>query len=417
MLTRSHRTHPPRRLGRLGAGLAAAVVLSVSVGSVQSGTQAADATTRGGGPDSAACLKAPKERKTKDGVAFLRTPNACFRGLKDWSYTPRYVEIDGLRQAYIDEGPADGDPILLLHGQPSWSYLYRNVIPGLVAKGHRVIAMDHLGMGRSDKPVDTGYYTFDVHAERLDRFIGKLDLQNLTVFAQDWGSVLALWNTASCPDAFDRIVIGNGGMPDEFQPFEIPPADDPQIAAFGQSLRSIPANQPPFYDENGNPVPLPGSSGAGGGGTSAGGGALGSGFGSWTGYAFHSEDFVPSAFVEALTYRDLAPEEEAGYDAPFPSRAYMASPRVFPSLLSDIAGRTAEKRTQLTTYSKPFLTIFGGNEPGIVEQGSQQWMSGSIRGAQGQPHHTYPDASHFLQEDQGPDIARRIDEFIAANPR
>ncbi|MBA3072843.1 MAG: alpha/beta fold hydrolase, partial [Anaerolineae bacterium] len=132
---------------------------------------------------------------TKGGVEFVRTPDTCFENLSDWSYEPQYVEIDGMRQAYVDEGSGEsGETILMLHGQPSWSYLYRKMIPVLVDAGHRVIVMDHLGMGRSDKPIDPDYYTFLDHTERLEAFIQELGLEqgNLTIFVQDWGSLIGL---------------------------------------------------------------------------------------------------------------------------------------------------------------------------------------------------------------------------------
>ncbi|NJL54555.1 alpha/beta fold hydrolase [bacterium] len=132
---------------------------------------------------------------TADGVEFVRTPDACFEGLPNWEYEARYVEIDGLRQAYFDVGSGEsGETILLLHGQPSWSYLYRKMIPVLAEEGHRVIAMDHLGFGRSDKPIDPDYYTYTGHVERLQTFIQHLELEQgtLTLFAQDWGSLIGL---------------------------------------------------------------------------------------------------------------------------------------------------------------------------------------------------------------------------------
>ncbi|MGL5810533.1 MAG: haloalkane dehalogenase [Nocardioides sp.] len=343
---------------------------------------------------------------TSRGVDFVRTPDSCFEGLPDWPYEPRYVEIGGLRQAYVDEGPTDADPILLLHGQPSWSYLYRQMIPELVAKGHRVIAMDNLGMGRSDKPVDPEFYTFDKHTKRLSSFMRALRLKRTTLFAQDWGSVIGLWNTAKNRRLFDRVVIGNGGMPDAPQSFELPAADDPSIAAFGQQLTSIPAEQPPFCQPTSPTSPTPAPTEPAQADTSA--------FAQWAGYAYHDESFRPSYMLEALTCRDLSPAEEAAYDAPFPSRDYLASPRVFPRLLNDLVGRTEGVRRALTRYQRPFLTIFGAGDPGLnSEEGDgQQWMSTQILGARCQPHHRYPDAGHFLQEDQGPDIARRIDDFI-----
>ena len=164
-------------------------------------------------PPSAECTVVPEILTTEDGVEYVRTPDACFENLPDWDYETHYLEIDGLRQAYIDEGPSDADPILLLHGQPSWSYLYRYMIPVLVSDGHRVIAMDHLGMGRSDKPIDIEYHSFENHVYRLETFIEELELDNLTVFMQDWGSVMGMYLAGTNPDLFDRIVLGNGGLP------------------------------------------------------------------------------------------------------------------------------------------------------------------------------------------------------------
>ena len=121
--------------------------------------------------DDGPCDSEPVIRTTGAGVDFVRTPDSCFDSLPNWPYAPEYVEIDGLRQAYVDEGPADGPVVLLLHGQPSWSYLYRKMIPVLVDTGYRVVAMDHLGMGRSDKPIDIASYSYLGHSDRLERFI------------------------------------------------------------------------------------------------------------------------------------------------------------------------------------------------------------------------------------------------------
>jgi haloalkane dehalogenase len=353
----------------------------------------------------AACDVEPVVLTTGDGVDFVRTPDSCFEDLVDWPYEAKYVEIDGLRQAYVDEGPADGEVILLLHGQPSWSYLYRSMIPTLVDAGYRVIAMDHLGMGRSDKPIELTSYSFDGHADRLVRFVDDLEIRDANLFAQDWGSVLSLWAAAEEPDMFQRIVIGNGGIPNVYERFEEPTNEVVATDAFAAQIASIPAQQPTFFDENGQPL-LPAVSSGGGGG-----------FGSWTSFARDSEKFSPSAFLEALTYRPLSDDEERGYAAPYPSRAYMGGPRAFPSLLNDLAGRTDAQKAMLTERDTPLLTIFGGNDPGLVGEGDgRPFLIGQMPGAAGQPHHSYPDASHFLQDDQGPDIAARVVAFIQANP-
>jgi len=192
-------------------------------------------------PPEAACLGGVEVEimTTESGVEFVRTPDACFTDLPDWPYEPQYVEIDGLRQAYVDVGSGEsGETILLLHGQPSWAYLYRHMIPVLADAGHRVIAMDHVGMGRSDKPTDPDYYTYLGHTERLEAFIQELELEqeNFTIFVQDWGSLIGLYVIGTHPDWFDRVVVGNGFLP-EFEegtvPFALP--DNPAGCSIGPS--------------------------------------------------------------------------------------------------------------------------------------------------------------------------------------
>ena len=352
------------------------------------------------------CDSEPKIMTTADGVQFVRTPDSCFQNLPDFPYEAKYIDIDGLRQGYVDEGPADADPVLLLHGQPSWSYLYRKMIPVFVDGGHRVIAMDFVGMGRSDKPIDIGYYSYLGHIDRLEKFIEALNLEHITLFCQDWGSLIGLHVAGEHPEWFDRIVVGDGTLPvipAAIQPF--PPVENPDeinteiVAPFAL----IPPEQPPFYDEDGNRL-LPGH-------------PLES-FGQWMKYSMTAASFHPAEVVEALTYFDVPPEEEAAYDAPFPSRVYMAGPRVFPSLINDLPGVNDDAWAGLTSYEKPFLTIWASNDPGnLGSQEVQDNLIDNIPGAAGQPHTRLPEASHFLQDDQGEEIARLIVEFIAANPR
>jgi haloalkane dehalogenase len=351
-----------------------------------------------------ACLVEPEVLTTDAGVNYVRTPEACFENLPDWPFEAKYLEIDGLRQAYVEAGPADGEPILLLHGQPSWSYLYRFMIPVLAEGGHRVIAMDHVGFGRSDKPVDLEYHSFENHVDRLDKFAQGMELDNLTVFIQDWGSVLGLYLASEKPELFDRIILGNGGFPDVKEPYVMPTDIEATVASFGKTMNMIPPQQPAFFDANGNStIPI----GTGGEGSDP--------FADWIAYAMYAEDFSAGKFVEALTYRALTPEERAAYSAPFPTRITMAGPRTFPSLLNQTMGLYEPVTTGLTGYTKPFLTIFGANEPGFP-QTVQQWYIDNVPGAAGQAHHRYPDASHFLQDDKGADIASRLNTFMADNP-
>jgi haloalkane dehalogenase len=344
---------------------------------------------------------------TADGVQFVRTPDGFFENLPDWPYEPKYVEIDGLRQAYVDAGPADADEtILLLHGQPTWSYLYRKMIPVLADAGYRVIAMDHLGMGRSDKPIDVDYHSFLNHTHRLETFIEELELRNITPFVQDWGSLIGLYVVGLHPEWFGRVVVGNGSLPerpDGFVPFVLP--EDAQAAQdqFYGNVSLVPAQQPRFYDDEGN--------------RTFGATADRSYFSKWILFSRNDERLRASLLVEAMTYFPLTQAEIDAYDAPFPARIAMAAPRSFPGLANTMGGVTAKSWEGLRSFEKPFLTIWASNDPGqLGTREAQQMLIDNIPGAAGQPHTRLPQASHFLQDDQGEEIARRMIDFIESTP-
>lgn len=351
------------------------------------------------------CFAPPVVLSTPSGIDFVRTPDACFKGLSDWPYAASYVEIDGLRQGYTDVGPRDGETILMLHGQPSWSYLYRFMIDELASRGYRVIAMDHIGFGLSDKPIDPEYHSFQNHVLRLIEFMDRLGLENITLFAQDWGSIIGLYVAGGDLDRFDRMIIGNGGIPIVREVANLPEDIEASNNRFGRMIGMIPKNQPPFFDSDGNSL-LPVAEGEG---TDP--------FGEWVAFARLSDAFQPSAMLEALTFDALTDKERAAYDAPFPAEIYMMGPRTFPGLRNELLGITEERKAALETYDRPFLSLFGGNDPGLVGEGDgQPWMMNKVPGAKGQPHQRLPDASHFLQDDKGREIAGMVDEFIRANP-
>ena len=286
---------------------------------------------------------------TSNGVQFVRTPDEYFQNLPDWSYSYQYVEIDGLRQAYAEDGPANGPVVLLLHGQPSWSYLYRTMIPILADAGYRVIAMDHLGMGRSDKPVDISDYSYLGHADRLERFIQQMGLSDINLFVQDWGSLIGLRVAGLNPDWFATISVGNGQLPVVPEGFQImAPIENPdEIEDIVSPFADIPAQQVPYYD----------------------GCELIAGsfeFDEWAYYSMKGASYTASEVVEALTWFDLPEDVEAAYDAPFPDRAYMAGTRTFPALVNEVAGVNMEAWAGLTSYTKPFLTIWGANDNGSL---------------------------------------------------
>jgi pimeloyl-ACP methyl ester carboxylesterase len=351
------------------------------------------------------CQVALEVMITDDGVEYVHTPDTCFENLPDWPYEAQYVEIDGLRQAYVDVGSGEsGETILLLHGQPTWSYLYRKMIPVLAAEGHRVITMDHVGFGRSDKPIDPDYYTFLGHTDRLAAFIQELELEqgSLNIFVQDWGSLIGLYVVGTNPDWFDRVIVGNGYLPTYEEgtvPYDLP--ENPLVTRqlFFTTITSIPEQQPEFYDAEGNVINPQ---------------MRNDNFGIWIDYARNDERFVASQLVEAMTYFDLTDEELAAYDAPFPSRIAMGGPRAFPGLVNQLPGVTGIAWAGLGEFEKPFLTIWGGNDPSnLGRPETQQALLDHVPGTAGWDHVRLPEASHFLQDDQGEEIARRINDFIA----
>jgi haloalkane dehalogenase len=262
--------------------------------------------------------------------------------------------------------------------------------------------MDHLGMGRSDKPIDPSYYTYQGHVDRLYEFIMALRLTDITAFVQDWGSVIGLNVIGNHPELFARVVVGDGALPlvaEGETLFELP--EDAQAAQdeFHRRMNRIPAQQPAFYDESGNPR--------------FSGGAGSDYFAYWILYARNDERFRASWVLEAMTYFPLTSAEEAAYDAPFPARIAMGGPRSFPGLVNELGGATQSAWEGLRSFEKPFLTIWASSDFGnLGTLEAQQILIDGIPGSAEQPHTRLPEASHFLQDDQGPEIAQRINQFI-----
>ena len=261
----------------------------------------------------------------------------------------------------------------------------------------RVIAMDHLGLGRSDKPTDIASYSYLGHSDRLLRFLEALELQDINLFAQDWGSVIGLRVAGLHPDRFARIIIGDGRLRVLDEP-PYPEVQDPDVSEdLPSPFAQIPAQQRSIYRGCLRLFPRNDVEA----------------FTRWMIYAMKALSFHPSEVVEAGTWFDIPEEDEAAYDAPYPSRAYMAGIRVFPSLVNDLPGATAEARLGLEAFERPFLTIWAGNDGGGLGGCEiQDELICGIPGAQGQPHVRLPEASHFLQDDQGPSIASRIVSLI-----
>lgn len=301
----------------------------------------------------------------------LRTPDERFTDLPDFPWEPRYVEVDDtdggrLRIAYVEDGPAGGETVLLLHGEPSWSFLYRHMVPVLTAAGLRVVAPDLVGFGRSDKPARQDDYTYARHAGWLrEALFDRLDLRDVTLVCQDWGGLLGLRLVGEHPDRFARVVAANTGLPT---------GDHPMSEAFL----------------------------------------------AWQRFAASAEAFDVSRIIGNGTVTDLPPEVLAAYDAPFPDDSYKAGARVFPSLVptrpddpAAAANRAAWEGLQ--RFDKPFLTAFSDGDP--ITGGGDRVFQKLVPGAQGREHVTLPGGGHFLQEDVGPQLARVVVDLVAATPR
>jgi haloalkane dehalogenase len=300
-----------------------------------------------------------------DKARVLRTPEERFARLPDFPYTPKYIDLDGLRIAYIDEGPRDAAPVLLMHGEPTWSYLYRKMIPGLLAAGHRVIAPDLVGFGRSDKPAQKSDYSYHNHVHWMAAWMEKINLQHATLFCQDWGSLIGLRLVTHSPERFDRVVLANGGLPTGTQ------SETPRA------------------------------------------------FKLWRAFARFSPWFPIGRIVNSGCAQKLTPREVAAYDAPFPSTKYEMGARLFPGFVPTTPADPERARNEqawevLKQWNKPFLTLFSSRDP--VTRGGDKIFLKLVPGAANQPHTLIRGAGHFLQEDKGPELAQKVAEFIAATP-
>jgi haloalkane dehalogenase len=294
-------------------------------------------------------------------MEVLRTPDERFANLAGFPFAPHYVEVAGLRIHYVDEGPPTAPPVLLLHGEPSWSFLYRKMIPVLAAAGHRVVAPDLAGFGRSDKPLRREDYTYQRHVDWMFGLMTALDLRAITFFGQDWGGLIGLRLVAEHADRFARVVAGNTFLP----------------------TGDLPASDA---------------------------------FKAWQRYSQETPDFHVGGIVRGGCVTDLSPEVIAAYDAPFPDDRYKAGARQFPMLVptspEDPAAAPNRKAWEvLNRFRKPFLTAFSDSDP--ITRGGDRFLQQAIPGAQGQPHTTIAGAGHFLQEDKGEELARVIVDFIA----
>ncbi len=293
--------------------------------------------------------------------AILSTPENRFQNLPDYPFQPHYLEVDdGLRMHYVDEGDHAGAIVLLLHGEPSWSFLYRKMIPLFVEAGYRVIAPDLIGFGKSDKPAHRDDYTYAQHLIWTDTLIQKLDLNNISLFCQDWGGLIGLRLAAENQDRFANIVAANTILP----------------------TGDVAPNEA---------------------------------FLKWQHFSQTVPEFPVAQTINRATVTELSEEIMAAYDAPFPDESYKEGARIFPALVptSPNDPETNANRAAWQTlmqWKKPFLTLFSDSDP--IMKGLEKIFQSMIPGAKGQPHEIIVGGGHFLQEDKGEEIAEKMIQWL-----
>ena len=294
-------------------------------------------------------------------VEVLRTPDDRFSRLPDYPFEPHYADV-GVRMHYVDEGPRDADPILLLHGEPSWSFLYRHMIPLLQHAGHRVVAPDLIGFGRSDKPASREAHTYARHVEWVTRLVVALDLKDITLVCQDWGGLIGLRVATDVDERFARVVAANTGLP--------------------------------TGDEH-----------------------ISSAFLAWRRFSQAADPFAVGNIVDGGCVTTLDDAVVAAYDAPFPDESFKAGPRQMPLLVPTTPDDPAAPANRaawakLRQWRKPFLCAFSDADP--ITRGADGRFRDAIPGCQGQAHTTIAGAGHFLQEDRGRELAGVVTEFMTA---
>ena len=297
-------------------------------------------------------------------MQVLRTPDNCFENLRDYAFEPHYCEIqdaDGtaLRIHYLDEGAEDAAPVLLMHGEPSWCYLYRKIVPKLAAMGHRAIAPDLIGFGRSDKLAHRNDYSYERHVAWMSQWLTKLNLQKITLFCQDWGGLIGLRLVAAFPDRFARVVVANTGLP-------------------------VGTGATPAFEQ-------------------------------WLQLSQTIAELPVGEIVNMGTVRELSSDERQAYLAPFPQEIYKEGARIFPALVPITSAHKSVEENRiawkvLETFDKPFLTAFSDSDP--VTRGGARAFLERVPGTRGQSHVIIEGAGHFLQEDKPEEIVALLHRFI-----
>ncbi len=304
----------------------------------------------------------------REQLKVLRTPDSAFAGLLDFPFAPNYCEIvdqstgTALRLHYLDEGPRDGPVVLMMHGEPTWCYLYRHMIGPVVAAGYRVLAPDLVGFGKSDKPAAQSDYTYARHVAWMRQWIETLDLTQIVLACQDWGSLIGLRLVATMPEHFVGVALSNGGLPE------------------------------------GEPAPRA--------------------FAIWHAFSRWSPLFPIGRIVNMGAKRNLRDDEIAAYNAPFPDARFKAGARIFPSLVPFADNSAVPDQREawkvLERWDGPFLCAFSDGDP--ITRGGAKRFIGRVPGAQGQPHRTLK-GGHFIQEDDPQGFVAAITEVADAAQR
>jgi haloalkane dehalogenase len=298
-------------------------------------------------------------------MEVMRTPDSCFENLPDYNFAPHYTTItaiDGtaLRFHFVDEGPRDAAPIVLMHGNPSWSYLHRHMITGLVALGHRVLSLDLMGLGRSDKPNEASYYTLASHVDWVTKWFEAENLTDITLYMQDWGGLIGLNVLPHIADRVSRVIASNTGLP------------------VGEGANKAMRD--------------------------------------WLEFSSSVPELPVGSLVNGGSTRTLSAAEIAAYNAPYPDGSYQTSPKIFPSLIPvqpENPGVPQNRETWkfLETWTKPFLTAFGSEDPIAFKPGAHLRFQTQVPGAAGLTHHVIEGANHFIQEDAPAELVTIIHNF------
>ena len=293
-------------------------------------------------------------------MKFISTPEERFQNLEGYNFEPHYEVVDGMKMHYVKEGNNSNEVVLMLHGEPSWSYLYRKMIPIVAGAGYTVIAPDLIGFGKSDKPTNRNDYTYQSHLDWMTAFIKQLDLKNLTLVCQDWGGLIGLRLAVENENRFKRIVAGNTTLPNGLAP-------------------------------------------------------MNEAFSKWKEFSQTVPELPVAGIIKGATVTKLSSEVLRAYDAPFPSEEYKEGARIFPALVpatpEDPQAEANQKAWKvLSQWKKPFLTAFSDSDP--IMSGLEKPFQKIVPGAQGQNHVIIKGAGHFLQEDKGEEFAEHIVNFI-----